>query len=142
MLHPDFPVVEGRYLITSEWAVKLPQQFNQRFEDDALVLWRPGITAWIVVWNNDNHKTQPQRLEWLRSDISPDAFDVESVPDGDVTRFSYRLNERRDDETVYALYGFVIGDNSHVQIAIYFDNEADLKTARVIITGLEEVGAS
>jgi hypothetical protein len=139
MLHPDFPIVEGRYLITSDWAVTLPQQFNRRIDDDAMVFWRPGITAWIVVWNNNNNETQRERLEWLRSDIAADAFDLESLTDGDVTRFSYRLIERRDFETVYALYGFVIGDNGHVQLSIYFDDERDLETARAIVTGLEEV---
>jgi hypothetical protein len=139
MLHPDFPIVEGRYLITSDWAVTLPQQFNRRIDDDAMVFWRPGITAWVVVWNNNNNETQRERLEWLRSDIAADAFDLESLTDGDVTRFSYRLIERRDFETVYALYGFVIGDNGHVQLSIYFDDERDLETARAIVTGLEEV---
>jgi hypothetical protein len=104
-----------------------------------MVFWRPGITAWVVVWNNNNNETQRERLEWLRSDIAADAFDLESLTDGDVTRFSYRLIERRDFETVYALYGFVIGDNGHVQLSIYFDDERDLETARAIVTGLEEV---
>src|SRR5688500_18258634 len=108
MLHPDFPVVEGRYQITSDWAVTLPQQFNRRIEDDAMVFWRPGITAWTVVWGNDNNTSPLQRLESLRSDISPNAFDAESVTDGDVTRFSYRLTEDGDGQIVYALYGFAI----------------------------------
>ena len=65
-----------------------------------MVFWRPGITAWTVVWNNNNNESQSERLEWLRSDISSEAFDAESVIDSDVTRFSYRLTERRDEEIV------------------------------------------
>jgi hypothetical protein len=139
MLHPDFPIVEGRYQMTPDWAVTLPQQFNRRIEDNSLVLWRPGITAWTVIWNNNNKQSQSERLEWLRSEISPDAFDAESFTDGDVTRFSYRLTERRDEEFVHALYGFAIGVNGHVQLVIYFDDEADLETARAIFRSVEEV---
>ena len=139
MLHPDFPIVEGRYQMTSDWAVTLPHQFNRRIDEGSMVFWRSGITAWIVVWNNNNNKSQSERLEWLRSDISSAAFDLESVADGDVTRFSYRLTERRDEQIVHALYGFAIGVNGHVQLAIYFDDEADLETAREIFRTLEEL---
>jgi hypothetical protein len=64
MLHPDFPVVEGRYQITSDWAVTLPQQFNRRIEEDSMVCWRPSVTVWTVVWNNNNNESQQERLEW------------------------------------------------------------------------------
>jgi hypothetical protein len=138
MVHPEFPVVEGRYQMTSDWAVTLPQRFNRRIEDGSLVFWRPGITAWTVVWNNDNGESQQERLEWLRTDTSPDAFDAQFFTDGDVTRYSYRLTERRDEGVVHALYGFALGVNGHVQMAIYFDDEADLETARAICRSLDE----
>jgi hypothetical protein len=57
MLHPEFPVIEGRYQMTPDWAVTLPQPFNQRFEDDSLVFWRPGITVWTIVWGNDKNES-------------------------------------------------------------------------------------
>lgn len=141
MVDPEFPVVEGRYRMTSDWAVTLPQRFNRRIEDGSLVFWRPGITAWTVVWNNDNGESQQGRLEWLRADTSPDAFDVQSLTHGEVIRYTYRLTERRAEELVHALYGFAIGVYSHVQMAIYFDNEADLETARAICRSLDETDA-
>ena len=141
MLHPKFPVLEGRYEMTRDWAVTLPQQFNRRFEDDQLVFWRPGITAWTIVWGNDKGQTQQERLEWLRSDPSPSAFDFETETDGDVTRYAYRLTEHRDEGVVYALQAFAIGVDGHVQMAIYFDDENDLETARQIWRSLDEIRA-
>lgn len=141
MLHPDFPVVEGRYQMTSDWAVTLPQQFNRRVEDGSLVFWRSGITVWIIVWGNDKEESQEERLEWLRGDTSPHAFDDESATDGDTTRYSYRLTERRDEGVVHALYAFAIGVEGHVQMAIYCDEESDLETARVIYWSLDETHA-
>jgi hypothetical protein len=138
MLHPEFPIVEGRYQMTPDWAVTLPQQFNRRIEDGSLVFWRPGITCWTIVWNNDKSETKQERLEWLRGDTSPDAFEVQSDTDGYVTRYSYRLTERRDKGVVHALYGFAIGVDGYVQMAIYFDDVADLEIAREICRSLDE----
>ena len=142
MLHPEFPVVQGRYQMTSDWAVTLPQQFNRRVEDGSLVFWRSGITVWVIVWGNDKEESQEERLEWLRGDTSPDAFDDESATNGDITRYSYRLTERRDEGVVHALYAFAIGVDGHVQMAIYCDDESDLETARAIYLSLDETHAA
>jgi hypothetical protein len=81
-------------------------------------------------------------LEWLRGDTSPDAFDGESAKVGDITRYSYRLTERRDEGVVHALYAFAIGVDGHVQMAIYCDDESDLETARGIYWSLDEAHAA
>jgi hypothetical protein len=77
----------------------------------------------------------------LRGDTSPDAFDDSVFTDGDLIRYSYRLTERRDERVVHALYGFAIGVDSHVQIAIYFDDEADLEMATASCRSLDETDA-
>ena len=128
--------------MTRDWAVTLPQQFNRRVEDGSLIFWRPGITVWTIVWGNDKGKSQQERLEWLRGDSSPDAFDGESTTDGDVTRYSYRLTEHRDEGVVHALHGFAIGVDGHVQMAVYVDDEGDLETARAIYRSLDETHAA
>lgn len=128
--------------MTSDWAVTLQQQFNRRLDDGSLVFWRPGITIWVIVWGNDKEESQEARLEWLRSDTSPQAFDAESATDGDITRYSYRLTERRDEGVVHALYAFAIGVDGHVQMAIYCDDKNDLETARAIYWSLDETHAA
>src|SRR5262245_44455383 len=95
-LNPNFPVVEGKYQITKEWSISLPGKFNRRFEDNSLVIWRPGLTAWIVVWNNNKMESAKQRCEYFRKEINPDAFALEERTDGPILRFSYRLTEKRD----------------------------------------------
>jgi hypothetical protein len=138
MFHPEFPVVDGRHQMTPDWVVTLPMQFNRRIEDGSLVLWRPGITVWTIIWNNDKRKTHQERLEWLSGDTSPNAFDAKFVIDGDVTQYSYRLTERREEGIVHALHVFAIGVDGHVQMSIYFDDEANLDAAREICRSLEE----
>ena len=50
-LNPHFPVVTGRHQLTAEWSIDLPGEFNRRIDDGDLVFWRPGITAFVAIWN-------------------------------------------------------------------------------------------
>jgi hypothetical protein len=121
-LHPDVPIVEEDYALSDAWRITLPAKFNRRVEEGALVLWRPGLTLYFIAWNNDHDDSIEKRLGLLKADLSPKAFDPrEEVVDG-VPRYSYRLVE----EGVNVLYGFVVDDSGHLQVAISFDDEADL----------------
>ena len=135
-LNPKFPIVEGKYQMTEDWSISLPGKFNRRFEDGSLVIWRPGITAWIVIWGNDDKESAQERLKAIRTDIDPAAFDFEEKADGSILRFAYRLNEKRDGAVVYALYSFAFSETGHVQMAVYFDSESDLETAKSMWKGL------
>ena len=137
-LHPDFPVVEGHYQMTKDWSVALPAQFNRRLEDGNLVIWKPGFTLWTTVWNNDKAESKAERLEWIQGDSPPEAFDsiVESA-DG-IVRYAYRLKEQSEDDCQAAFYCFAIGQDGHVQMAIYFDSADDLEDAKAIWRSLRE----
>ena len=132
MLHPDFPVVEDEYKLTETWAVTLPGKFNRRFEDGDLIIWRPGLTIYVVIWNNDENESIADRMAAIKEEMSPDAFAIEEKNDGDILRFGYRLNEDRGEEIVHAWYGFAFAPDGHVQAAIYFDEESDVEVARQI----------
>jgi hypothetical protein len=137
MLHPDFPVVEGRYQMTSNWAITLDQKHNRRIEDGSLVLWRRGFTMWIIVWNAKPDETLQERYQSIREGIAEDAEDIVEETSASSLRFSYRLAEGADDQRQPAFYGFAVSAEGHVQIAIYFDKPEDLETARSIFQSLE-----
>jgi hypothetical protein len=139
ILNPNFPAVTGRYQMTREWWITLPGEFNRRVEDGSLVLWRPGLTVWVLVWGNDHSESTQVRLDGFRTRKSSLAFDEEMHHDGDVTRYSYRLTEQDDDGPRSALYAFAIGMTGHVQAAIYFDDETQLAIAKQIWMSFEEV---
>ena len=138
-LHPEFPVVDGTYQMTKEWSIKLNEPYNRRIEEGSLVLWRPGFTVWVNVWNNDNNETVSERASWLKKDILKEAFDLEESKDGEITRIGYRINEKRPESTVYAFYGFAINASGHVQISMYFDTEKDLSVAKSMLKSLNDV---
>lgn len=137
-LHPDFPVVEGEYQMTKDWFITLPGKFNRRLNKDQLVIWRPGITIIVFVWNNDLDESQDQRLAYIKRQMSKQAFGAERVMDGKMLRYAYRLTENRDEGVVHALYAYGIGENGHVQAVFYVEDETDLEMARNIWRSLTE----
>ena len=98
-LHPDFPVGEGQYQMSSDW--------------------------WI-----DHKESQEERLAGIRKEISPDAFALAHEERGNLTYFGYRLDEQRPEGTLFAWYGFAIGDSGHVQMAVYCNRKSDIDSAR------------
>ncbi len=141
MLNPNFPVVSGRYQMTKEWSIELPGEFNRRFEEGDLVIWRPGLTIWIAVWGNENGQSARARLNEVKATMSPEAFDMDESEDSGVLRFSYRLNEESEDKRVPALYGFAFGETGQVEMGIYFDHEIDAKMAKQIAHAANEGAA-
>jgi len=138
LLHLNFPVVEGKYQMTKRWSITLPDRFNRRVETGDLVIWRPGFTIWVSALNNDKSESKEDRLERLRNDVSPDAFDVEDVSEEAVLRLRYRLNEESEDRRLAAFYGFVVGVNGHIQLGVYFDDEGDVEKAKQIWLSVKE----
>jgi hypothetical protein len=137
-MHPDFPVVSGSYQMTKDWTIVLPGQFNRRFEEGSMVLWRPGLTIWVNVWNNDHNQTRADRLARIKSKHAPEATDLEEAEEEGLTRFCYRLKEESEDDRVAAFYGFAFGENGEVLISVYFDDESDIAVARSVWLSLRE----
>lgn len=130
---PGFSLVQGDYVLTATWSIHLPEQFARRVEDGSLVLWRPGLTIWLVAWGNDNNQTQAERLTWMRKEASPARFDVRESVRGGVTRFSYRLRDENEDGPVESINAYVIGDDGHLQLSVYFDDLADAAEAQTLV---------
>jgi hypothetical protein len=137
----DYPLVSGEYEMTDNWTISLPGEFRRRFEDGSLVLWRPGLTAWITIWKNDHDLLPRERFLERRQRISPDAYDVVEETGEGLCRFSYRLDEGADDARVAALYAFVFGSTGDVQMGIYFNTERDLAEADALWRGVRGANA-
>lgn len=125
----EFLEVEGDCQLTNEWWVHLPVAMSQRVEDGALVLWSDSITAWVGIWGLDEPRTIADRLQALDAGIPPGATERVVEEDGELLRASWRVDEGADDGRRPALYGYVLGESGHVQLAIYFSDEAALEQA-------------
>lgn len=141
VLRADYPVVDGCYAMTEDWSIQLPLPFNRRFEEGSLVLWRPGVTAWIMAWGNDHGESVDARMRAQKARRAPAAFDERAFTADGVGYQFYRLQEQADDDRVAAAYAFAFSDAGHVQMAIYFDREDDLPVAESLWKGLQAIKA-
>ncbi len=136
---PGFPIVEGDHNLTATWTMHLPERFARRVEDNQLVLWRPGLTIWLTVWNNNHGASRATRLAEFKKSASPERFAEHASETSTLTRYAYRLRDENEDGPVESLFGFVFSDDGHLQMAIYFDDSADEAVARQLV---ESVAAS
>jgi hypothetical protein len=135
---PGFPIVEGDHALTETWAMRLPAKFARRVEDGSMVLWRPGLTIWLAAWNNDRGQSRAERLAWIKGAASPERFAERESETGGVTRFSYRLHDENPDGAVESLSGYIVGEDGHLQMAVYFDDPADEPTARELVDSVTQ----
>jgi hypothetical protein len=136
-LNPDFPVVDGDYLLTSGWRIDLPRPFNRRIEEGSLVLWAPELTLWFNVWNNDRKASSGELLASIREHISTARTGENVEHAGDLTRLTYDLAEP-DPETGEAhdsINGYIIASSGYVQVSAYYDSPlARILAQRMIAT--------
>jgi hypothetical protein len=134
---PGFPLVKGDHALTEAWSIHLPERFARRVEDESLVLWRPGLTLWLSAWDNDRGESQAKRLAWIKKSASRDRFDEHEAEANNLTRFHFRLHADRQDGAE-SLYAFVIGDDGHLQMSVYFDDPADVAKAHQLVNSVVE----
>jgi hypothetical protein len=140
-LDPRFPVIEGKCEVADHWSVTLPGKFNRRTQSGDLILWRRGLTLYVVAWDGGQHESRAKRLASIKEKISAHAFDFREMDDGEILRFAYRLTEYRDGKVVHAFYGYAISDVGHVQTATYCDHDSDLAVARQIWRSWSQISA-
>ena len=100
--------------------------------ESSLVLWRPGLTAWITVWDNKHNESSELRKSELLQRRAPEAFAEKGATRDGVLFHMYRLAEPSGDKRVAALYGYAFGADGHVQMSLYFDEEKDAVVAESI----------
>lgn len=135
-LHPDYPIIEGRYRLTSEWELNLPEKFNRRIEDGNMVIWRPGLTLRMSVWEPLPEVTPERTLAWILEDASRDRTDEKIDRSSGILRLSYRLRERdpdRDPQDYVSISGYAIATSGLVMISAYCDSPEARSTGGKVI---------
>ena len=135
-LHPDFPVVEGEYRLTNDWKITLDEPCNRRVEDGSMVIWRPGLTAHIVAWDNTPEDSVADRVNQLMDSVSPSATDLVRTDGDEFTRVKYRVSQDGTD----TIATFVVGERSQLLAQLQFDDEASGSLANQIADSIQQIG--
>ena len=136
-LHPDFPVIEGKYQITNTWLISLDQKYNRRIEDGSMVIWRPGVTIWLVAWENNDNKSIKERIKNTKKDISNRAYDYLEKIDGNLGTVQYFLKEEENGNIQIGLNGIIFNEGGQLQVSIYYDKSADEKLVKELFNGIK-----
>lgn len=129
----QFPFLIGRVALNDDWSIDLPFAFKRRFEDRQIVLWRPGFTIWLSVWNNDNSESAAKRKSDFATHASSGKFDESTTEENGRLYYSYRIDEPSDDDRAPAFQGVAFAGHGHLQLSIYFDQEPDAELASQIL---------
>lgn len=135
----DFPRIKGTYRMTREWTIGLPVEFKRRFEEDNLVIWRPGVTFWIAAWANNKGETIEERIKRFKNGSSKEKREEKYEEGNGQALYTYELTERdesRDIKEYTAIYAFKVNDSGYVQIGAYADSNNDKKMAYQIIRSI------
>ncbi len=132
-MSPDYPYVIDRISLTENWSLHLPRACKVRTEDGAMVLWRSGFTMWVTVWGNDHGQSVAARQKHFAELASPDKFEEREDKDAKRLYYSYRLDEKAEDQRAPALYAFVFAKEGHLQLSFYFDDEKDAEIAYKVL---------
>lgn len=141
-LHPDYPVASGVTTLSPQWSVVLPQPMNRRLEDGSLVLWRPGVTAWLSLWNLRSGESPAACIERLSAQAPPHRFDVRRWRHGDLQFVGYRVADPGGPAAVPPLYGFAAAPAGYLAMTVYFDDEAALTEAGTILASAQSPAAT
>ncbi|SFM71218.1 DUF2185 domain-containing protein [Marinobacter zhejiangensis] len=119
------PVGPGVVHVTDGWSFSADDLLLRRVDGDSLVLWRPGITLWISVYNSDNPDIE-SRMDTLLEHASPDRTDLQRSGSDQLGKMSYRLVETVEGQNQSAVYMFGFGKTKEIHLSVYFDDESFL----------------
>ncbi|MFO7560728.1 MAG: hypothetical protein R6X10_18010 [Desulfobacterales bacterium] len=137
-LDPDYHVITGTYRMEQNWSIDLPTRFNKRIEKDYLVIWRPGFKIQISFSDNNRSEKIEKRLTRIKEKVPSEAFDIQTIHEDEITRFAYRVSEKKEGLISHEFHGFLIGDVSHVEMVFSFERESDFEMARGIWLSVKE----
>jgi hypothetical protein len=138
----DFPLVTGEYRMTKTWSISLPEEYRCRFEDDSLVIWRPGITMWISAWGMQDGETPASTLASIKSDTNYPPAEVLELQHPTCLCYGrfYHETDNADGEPDdrWTLTTFTIGQSGQVMMSVYFDEKSDLEKAKQLWLSIKE----
>ncbi|MEX0792685.1 MAG: DUF2185 domain-containing protein [Pirellulaceae bacterium] len=139
-LPPESPVVRGEFPLADGWSITLPCLMNLRVEEDVIILSRPGLVAYLLVWGNEEDQPIETRLADLREEIPAEATEIQVQSEGDLQLLTYHHTEDLStEEEAPGLHGLAIGETGHVQIAVYCFDNAEAERAKALWGSLKTV---
>jgi hypothetical protein len=129
------PVEDGNVKITENWSFSVESRFLRRLENSSLVVWKPGFTIWMNVYNA-NDLLLEQRIESVVNSRPEKAFDFKKSKSNDLVKMSYRMIEQGEKGEQPSAYIFGFTEKFEVHMTIYFDDDKFLPDIESVFESL------
>ncbi len=134
----DFEL-EDDYIVTHQltdaWTMQINNLFERSVEDEGDLLYTTGDkSVRLVIWNEEGKGKQELFDEYWQTIQKRDqsisrTLQTFDFSDAVVYRIGYLIEEQDDEKSYQVLYGFCIIAGQILQLAFYFDDDADQEWA-------------
>jgi hypothetical protein len=123
--------------ITREWIIDLPDDFDNRIEDQKMIFWKTGITVVIAAFRLPDETGKIALLNQIQEKMPNEVFETLVSTKGEIVGLGYtQVDSASIDKNRLSLYTFTASDTSCLQTAFYLDNPDDLPWAKSIWKGI------
>ena len=125
------------FQITREWTIDLPDDFDNRIEDQKMIFWKTGITVVIAAFRLPDDTGKIVLLNQIREKMPDEVFETLVSTKGEIVGLGYtHVDSATIEKNRLSLYTFTASDTSCLQIAFYLDNPDDLPWAKSVWKGI------
>lgn len=127
--------------LTDDWIIQINNLFERIQEESGDLLYTTGDkSVRMAIWGDEKSKnelyTYYQEVINTRDQTEARTLKTFDFSDDKIARVGYLIREENDGKEYSVLYGFTLVDRETVQVAFYFDDDADLDWAIGTWTGI------
>ncbi len=122
------PVDKGAINIANEWSFNVSTRMVKRIDKGSFVIWRPGFTLWIDVYQAED-KDIDARERKLLGIISPERINFKSIRQSGLQKIRYELAEQSGEYMQKSAYIFGLTESQEMHIIIYYDDPRSISEA-------------
>ena len=127
-----------RTVLSTEWSLEIPKDFEHRKEGDHVVFWKAGVTLLTTIFAYSGERHRETLLANLKARV--EAENLESIVEDEdqIQRYAYlKQEEVMPGHIRLALHAFTTAPYGVLQTSFYVDNVDDLHECLVIWKSVE-----
>ena len=119
------------FRITNEWIIGLPEDFENRVEDEKLIFWKTGITVIVAAFKTPEGVGKLELLNKVQTRMPENRLETFVSTKGEIVGLGYtQIEALAEDKKRLSLYTFTASETSFLQIAFYLDDPKNLEWAK------------
>jgi hypothetical protein len=121
------------FQIAKEWLIDLPEDYENRVEDDKIIFWKTGVTVVMAAFRVPQETGKIDLLNQIQKKIPENSLETLVSTKGEIVGLGYtQIHTALDEKKRLSLYTFTASDTSCLQTAFYLDNPDDLSWAKTV----------